>query len=181
MGGGRWATVPTTVSIATNDLGAQWEAGHGVSIAMANARAVLDVPVVCIQVCEPAGQHIIRITEAGQPDKGGMISPDGEFPTIHVLTELLDKCHYRNQLTQGGTIAALCFMENFGSISLPLSPGRQPPERARLPLHCHWHPCQVCMGWGNARTGAVVKSRLRRSKFCWHSSVHLKGTPLPTS
>ena len=93
------ATVPTTASIATDDLGAQWEAGHGVSVAMANARAVLDVPVVRVQVGEPAGQHIIRITEAGQPDKGGMIGPDGEFPTIQVLTEFLDKCHYCSQLT----------------------------------------------------------------------------------
>ena len=49
------ATVLALVAMATNNFGANRVVRERISVAMADARPVLYVPLVGIEVCQPAG------------------------------------------------------------------------------------------------------------------------------
>ena len=90
--------------------------GQGIGIAVPYARVVLNVRVICVEVGQPAGQHVIGVSEPGKPYQRGIVCANHERASVQVFAEFSDRGNDRYQLTQRSTIALLGFMECLRSI-----------------------------------------------------------------
>ena len=106
-----WSALPDHLTrMRSVALGAR-SPGHGVSVAVLDARTVLELKVIRLEGLQPAGELSLGFFETLQPLQGSMIRPEQEPGAREEMPVRLAKVHHSQELPAGDAVSPLGLAE----------------------------------------------------------------------